>query len=334
MKKYKKKIIWVAIILAVVAGGVFFFTSKKSKTQYTIEEAGRINVKQTVSVTGTINPETMINLGFKTSGIVKEMNVDVGDTVKKGQRLAKVDVGTLWEEYKASLEDIEYQDENLDHIEDNEKSYSEEQEDAQEALKRKAEYLSRAVRIKIGDTYIHSPISGTIIKRNYDLGEIAVFNSTVLVLSDGELQIETDIPESDIVKIALGQKAEISLDALPSDEKFEAEVIKIEPASTVIQDVVYYKVKLRFKNIDSRFKAGMSSDVEIKTAEKENVIAIPLRAIKTEGEKKYVDILKDEKENITEKIFVTTGLEGDDGIVEIKSGLSGGEKVITLVSNK
>ena len=101
MKKWKKRIIWVAAILALVVGGIFYFSSKKPKSQYTTEEAKRIDVKQTVSVTGTINPDVMIDLGFKVSGIVKEMKVDVGDTVKKGQRLAKVDPSTLLAELEA-----------------------------------------------------------------------------------------------------------------------------------------------------------------------------------------------------------------------------------------
>ncbi len=198
----------------------------------------------------------------------------------------------------------------------------------------KAEALNRASRIKINDTLIYSPIIGTIIKRNADLGEIAIFNSTILTVAEGEMEIEADVPESDIIKIALCQKADISFDAFPVDVIFEANITKIEPASTVIQDVVYYKIKLKLDNVDERIKPGMSCDVDVKTAERQDVIAIPLRAVKTEGDKKYVEILKDEKNNITEKVYVTLGLEGDDGIVEIKSGLSGGEKVITLTSTK
>jgi RND family efflux transporter MFP subunit len=267
-------------------------------------------------------------------GIVEEMNVDVGETVKKGQRLAKVDPSTLLAELEASNQDIEYQDETYDFMKDNKKTYEEEQREAQKALVRKAEALNLAARIKIGETYIYSPIAGTIIKRNADLGEIAIFNSTILTVAEGEMEIESDVPESDVIKVSLGQKADISFDAFPIDVLFEATITEIEPASTVIQDVVYYKVKLKLDNVDDRIKAGMSCDVDIKTDEKKNVIAIPLRAVKTEGDKKYVEILKDEKNNITEKTYVTTGLEGDDGIVEITSGLSGGEKVITLTSAK
>ena len=334
MRKYKKRIIWTIIILAVVAGGIFAFKSKKTKTTYTTEEAKRIDVKQTVSVTGTINPENIISLAFKVSGIVKEMKVDVGDTVEERQPLAKLDPDTLFWDVKQAEQDIEYQDETLSNMKDNRDTYDKDARDAQRALVKKYEYALMSAKTKISYTSLFAPISGTIIKRSVDPGETAVANTNVLTIAEGEMEIEANVPESDIIKVALGQKADISFDAFPANVKFETSIFKIEPASTVIQDVVYYKIKLSLDNVDEKIKPGMSCDVDIKTAEKKNAIAIPLRAVKTEGDKKYVEILKDEKNNITEKVFVTTGLEGDDGIVEIVSGLKGGEKVITLTSSK
>ncbi len=334
MAKWKKRTIWIVILLALIGGGVYYFTTKKTVSQYATETAKKMDVAQTVSVTGTINPENIINLAFKVSGIIKEMKVAVGDTVKKGQRLARIDPDTLWETLEASKQDIEYQDETYNYMKDNKDTYEKEQREAQRALVRKYEALNRAAKINVNDTYLFAPIAGTIIKRNVDLGEIAVFNSTVLTVAEGEMEIEANVPESDIIKVALGQKAEVAFDAYPSDVKFTATIFNIEPAATVIQDVVYYKVKLKLDNVDAELKAGMSCDVDIKTAEKPNVIGIPLRAVKTEGNRKYVEILKDAENDITEKIYVTTGLEGDDGIVEITSGLSGGESVITLTSTK
>ena len=245
MAKWKKRTIWIIILLALIGGGIYYFMTKKAPSQYTTETARKMDVAQTVAVTGTINPENIINLAFKVSGIVKEMNVIVGDAVKKGQRLAKVDPSTLLAELEASNQDIEYQDETYDHMKENKGTYESEQRDAQKALVRKAEALNRAARIKIGETYIYAPIDGMIIKRNADLGEIAVANSTILIVAEGEMEIETNVPESDIIKISLGQKADVAFDAFSADVKFSATVFNIEPASTVIQDVVYYKVKLK-----------------------------------------------------------------------------------------
>ncbi|MFH0969486.1 MAG: efflux RND transporter periplasmic adaptor subunit [Patescibacteria group bacterium] len=332
--KSKNKIIWIAIILAVIVSGVFYFFSKKPKTTYTIEEAKRADVKQTVSVTGTINPEIIIDLAFKGSGILKELDVDLGDIVKKNQKIARLDLGVLIQDFREAQEDLNTQRRELANMKRRKETYNKSQEDAQRARIRKAEEVIKESRVGLRETIIYSPIDGKIIKKNFEQGENVSANSSVVTVSDGELQIESNVPESDIVKVALGQNAEVSFDALPSDEIFEAKVIEIEPASTVIQDVVYFKVKFRLDNVDSRLKPGMSSDVDIHTAEKNNVIAIPLRAIKTENGKKYVEVMKDEKNNITEKVFVATGLEGDDGIVEIMSGLKGGEKIITLTSAK
>jgi RND family efflux transporter MFP subunit len=330
MARRKKIIVWF-IIIALICGGVFgYIKSKKPKTAYTTAEAQRGNLAQTVSVSGTINPENIIDLAFKVSGIVKEMNVKVGDEVKKGQRLAKINPSSLVEELNAAKQDIEYQDETLDFMKDNKSTYEKEQREAQRALVRKAEALSRAAGIKVSETYIYSPIDGTIIKRDADPGEIAVFNTAVLTVAQGEMEVEANVPESDIIKVSLGQKADVAFDAFPSDVKFEARVVEIEPASTVIQDVVYYKVKFKLANFDERIRTGMSCDVDIRTAERENVIMIPLRGVKSENGKKYVEILKDEKNNITEKVFIATGLEGDEGMVEITSGLKGEEKVITV----
>ena len=74
----------------------------------------------------------------------------------------------------------------------------------------------------------------------------------------------------------------------------------------------------------------MSADVDIHTAEKNNVVFTPERAIKDDGGKKYVEIMKDEKNNLIDKSYVQTGMRGDDGMIEITSGLTGGENVITL----
>jgi RND family efflux transporter MFP subunit len=331
----KKKTYFILGLIILVIGGYFYYKNKKPAVVYTTETASKGNLAQTVSVTGKFVPEKQYDLAFKASGKITQMSVDVGDAVKKDQKLAQIDRGTLNANLRGAQEEVTAQKKSLSNMQRRHDTYNSQQESAQKAEIRKAQAAVDAIYEQLRDTWLYSPIDGMVIKRNVNDGEIATINdsgtTTVLTVAPNtDPIIESNIPESDIAKVAVGQKATATFDALTSEEKFEAEVFEIEPASTVIQDVVYYKVKLKVNNLDPRLKIGMSNDIDIKTAEKDNVVMIPLRAVKTEGSQKYVEILKDEKNNIVEKIFVTTGLTGDDGMVEVTLGLKGGEKVITL----
>ena len=120
----------------------------------------------------------------------------------------------------------------------------------------------------------------------------------------------------------------ITLDAYGDDLKFAGEVAFIEPAETVIQDVIYYKVKVSFLPGDTDIKSGMTANAVITTARLDNVLLIPGRAIiERNGSGKFVRILAD---NQAFEKAVTVGLRGDEGLVEIKSGLAEGEQVITF----
>ncbi|HPN96584.1 MAG TPA: efflux RND transporter periplasmic adaptor subunit [Candidatus Moranbacteria bacterium] len=334
---FKKKKTYVIIIsILLVAGGFFYFKNKKPKVEYTTAEAQKGTLAQTVSVTGITASQHEVELSFKTSGIIQELYVDIGDRVKKGQKVAVIDKGTLYAQLKQAKEEVMVQKQTLANMKRKGSAYKVEQKYAQRAVIRKAEAAVTQIYAQFADTVLYSPMDGIIIRRNGEVGETITANSAasntpvVTVAQEGDLDVKADVPESDIVKIALGQKADITLDAFTSQDVFEGEVIDIEPASTIIQDVVYYKVKFKILNYDQRIKNGMSADLDIKTNSKNNVVSVPERAIKEENGKKYVEILKDAKTNTIEKVYVTTGLRGNDGMMEIASGLTGGEKVVTL----
>lgn len=182
---------------------------------------------------------------------------------------------------------------------------------------------------------LKSPINGEIVEVNNKIGEVlgtGVIKESFARIISKDLLIETRIPEADVLKIKEGSRAEFTLDALADSEKFGAEAVVISPGATVIQDVVYYEAKFKIDKVDSRFKSGMTVNLDIDAAKKDGVLRIPLRAIKTEGDHKYVEILKEN--NQTEKVEITTGLEGDEGMAEVKSGLKEGDKVVTLAKEK
>ncbi|MFH1610549.1 MAG: efflux RND transporter periplasmic adaptor subunit [Patescibacteria group bacterium] len=182
------------------------------------------------------------------------------------------------------------------------------------------------------ETIITAPIDGVVVKKNYNPGEQTSLASAVLeMIGESNLQIEVDIPESDISKIETGQDVEITLDAFGDEEIFPGKVTFVDPAETVIQDVVYYKVKVQLDNMKENasydIKPGMTANVVIYTNKKENVLMVPARAVKSNNGDKYVEILVN---GSPEEKIVTTGVKGDDGI-EIMSGLEEGDEVITFV---
>lgn len=180
---------------------------------------------------------------------------------------------------------------------------------------------------------LRAPSAGVIKEVNFKVGE--VYGGTISnINTSGDFAkmisfddiLEVKVPESDIAKVKVGQTASVSFDAFSADEKFGATVASIEPSATVVQDVVDYIVKLAMDANDPRFKDGMSADVDISIEKKQNVIAIPQRAVQDKDGKKIAQVLEGGKPVDRE---VRLGLEGDGGMVEITSGLNEGDLVIT-----
>ncbi len=202
---------------------------------------------------------------------------------------------------------------------------------------KQAEAAYDLIAQQIEDSIIRSPINGTITKLNYEPGEQIVSGSPVVsVLNDNSFEIKVDISEADISKINVDDQVEITLDAFGDDIIFNGIVSFIDPAETVIQDVIYYKVTIQLiedDGLDQSYydgiKSGMTANVIIATAYKENVLLVPSRAILEKDELgKYVRVL--ENKTIKE-VPIKTGLRGDGGMVEILSGLKEGEEIITFI---
>jgi RND family efflux transporter MFP subunit len=177
---------------------------------------------------------------------------------------------------------------------------------------------------------LKAPVNGTVTQLNYQKGEVigSANPQSFGKLLSADLILEAKIPESDIASVKLDQTATATFDALGTDEKFDATVVEIDPASTVIQDVVYYKIKVRLAAIDKRLKPGMSGDIEIHIAEKKNVLLLPTRAVKQDGTTRYVEVKSADGKTAVRK-EVKVGLEGSEGQIEIVSGVSEGDQVIT-----
>jgi len=181
------------------------------------------------------------------------------------------------------------------------------------------------LRNKIEEATLKSSVYGKVTKINKEVGETALTESVVTILPSNPYEIETDIYEEDIVKIEIGNPVDIELIALP-ERIFRGRVVSIDPAEELIEGVVYYTVTINFdEEVPQGVKTGMTADIAIKTGSRENVLVVPEDAIEEKDGKEMVKVFKDGK---TEEREITIGMEGDNDLVEILSGLSEGEEVI------
>ena len=203
---------------------------------------------------------------------------------------------------------------------------------SQEALIKQAEANAQNIQAQLAKTILRSPINGIVTKQEAKTGEIVSANvSVVSIISEAKFEIEANVPEVDIAKIKINDSADITLDAYGQNVVFQAKVIKIDPTETIIEGVATYKVTLQFEKEDERLKPGMTANVNILVDRRENVIAVPQRAVVTENGNKTVKILEGETIKETD---VKTGLRGSDGNIEILEGVKEGDKVITFIKDK
>ncbi len=184
-------------------------------------------------------------------------------------------------------------------------------------------------KVNLSRTEIRSPIDGTVISRNVDLGQTvaASLQSPILFVITKDLsrmEITTNVSEADIGNVKTCQEVTFRVDAHPK-RIFLGKVKEIYMAPTITQNAVYYSVVTSIDNKEMLLRPGMRADVWIETAHKENVLLIPSITVKKKGSKEYVEVWKEGKVRQRE---VKTGLKGIDGIVEIIFGLCESERVI------
>jgi len=177
--------------------------------------------------------------------------------------------------------------------------------------------------------YIRAPFGGIIASVDIDSGE-NINSGTIMgsIITD-EMIASITLNEVDIAKIKVGQKVDIILDAL-DDVTIEGEVAGVDATGTVSQGVVSYSVKISFTTDNESVKPGMSISTNIIIESVSDVLTIPNGAVKTVGGKSYVQVMN--SKGGIERKTVETGIT-DDASIEIKIGLSEGDKVVTSTNS-
>lgn len=269
-------------------------------------EVVRRPIVSSVEATGTVEPIRVIDIKSQASGEILKLPVELGDFVEKGQLLVEIDPRDVRNGFKQAEADLEVAQARIDVAdrqlkrtgalrdsavvtEDELESAILEYANAKAAVVRARTNLELAVE-KLEDVILRAPISGTIVERNVEEGQIItgareVTGGTVLMrMADlAVVQVRTLVDETDIGKVDAGLPAEITVEAYP-DQTFRGSVLKIEPQAVVEQNVTMFAVLTRIGNEDDFLRPGMNADVEIVLGREDNVLSLPIGAVKTPAE--------------------------------------------------
>lgn len=257
------------------------------------------------SAAGTVEPVTTVEVKSKASGEIMQVRVETGDEVRTGQLLVKVDPRVprnALDQAQADLEVARAQLANahsqLRRAEELYKTQSITEQEFETANLQSANAKAQLVRAQRGfedariafeDTEVKAPINGVIIEKNVEMGTVIssatreVGGGTVLLRMANldTVQVRALVDETDIGKIRPGMPVTITVDAYPN-QPFRGDVLKIEPQATVLQNVTMFPVLVRIPNRQSLLKPGMNAEVEVHVGSRENVLAIPNAALRTQ----------------------------------------------------
>ena len=302
MKKIGKKG-WIAIgVIAVILIAWFFLRGGKKEEKITFETAKVENtsIHTSITATGTIEPVTSVTVGTQVSGIVSHLYVDYNSVVKKGQVIAELDRTNLISELntsKANLSSAQstaaYEQANYnryktlyekglvsaDEFESAQLSYLK----AKEQVNTSRESVQKA-QTNLGYATITSPIDGVILSKSVEEGQTvaASFNTPELFVIAQDLtdmRVIADIDEADIGGVKEGQRVSFTVDAFPED-KFNGTVTQVRQEAKTESNVVTYEVVISAPNADLKLKPGLTANVTIFTMEKDNVLAVPSKALR------------------------------------------------------
>lgn len=188
-----------------------------------------------------------------------------------------------------------------------------------------------AAQSAFSNTILKAPADGTITQIDTKVGQQATAMQPVFVLQNiNALHAEAYVSESNVASLKIGQTVDYTFDALGPDRHFSGQIMTIDPASTVISGVVNYLVKASLPNI-AEIKPGMTVNMTVLVATRENVLAVSSSAIINQNGEQYVRVIDDAKTKTYHQVKVSTGLQADGGLVEILGGLNNGQEIVTLI---
>ncbi|WP_296971050.1 efflux RND transporter periplasmic adaptor subunit [Tepidanaerobacter sp. EBM-38] len=297
-------------------GSIYYYVTITMNSNYYVD--GKDTAVQVYVITDSgkeqgmeqalVEPEEAVDVKSEISSKVKEIYAEEGEVVKKGQKLFSLDL-------KDINTDIEKQQLTL--------------QQAELDLKSKMSQLENLL--------VYSPIDGTIIEQNVREGDLirpstsssSSSDPAAVIVNYAKMQVVLPVDELDINNVEIGMPVKITAEAVP-DQVFEGRVEKIAEQGQSQNNVSTFDVTITTDKVDE-LKAGMTVDVEMVVASKQDVLMLPITAIQYRNNKSYVMLASNNGETSSSNMVeVETGISNDE-YVEIVSGVKQGDRV--LLSN-
>lgn len=306
-----KAVKWIVAVAA--TGGVLFFAvymffggdsqAEQAGPYYErIFTVERGDLEILVSSNGIVAPINRVEIKSKASGQIEEMTVEEGDVLKRGGLIARLDQSVARNDLEQARADLMVAEANLTQAQNNmrrsEQLFERGLISAEEMDRIKVEEVrarSQLVRAtaalelaeeRMEETIVRSPIDGIMLTKDVEVGQI--ISSGVTTVGGGTLlatvadmnyvHVKANVDEVDIGRVQPGQKARIVADAYP-DRVFKGEVIRVSPQGRTEQNITTFRVTILVPNEGGFLKAGMSSDVELEVASKQNIVQVPNEAL-------------------------------------------------------
>lgn len=353
-----KKVLLLLLVAGLAVGG-YYGWQRWQKAQLAAAGPDRLttaiaelrDISFAVNAAGEISPAEQVSVRPEINGKIDLLPVDVGDIVKKGDLLFKLDDKELQQQRASNLTDIErakieLQKGERDHKRAQEllgeKLISQELYDntktSFELAKVSVDRAQRDMAIleeRLTKTAVRAPFDCTILTRPVSMGQAVSgsggFNSGTEVLTIADLNsmiINAQVNQADVPRLKVNQSVEVAVEAV-TGLKVNGEVERISPQATIKNNIKGYPARILLKNVDPRVRPGMTANVKIPVASAANVTAVPLAAVFTERNpdtqemERYVYLQQDEK---FERRNVKVGI-ADFFFAEIQEGLTAGAVV-------
>ena len=336
----KKTGMWVLLVIAIAAAGWWWSSQgKPAESQYRTAPVDRGDISAQVSANGTLNPVVLVNVGTQVSGTVRRIEADFNQQVKAGQVLAELDPALFQAALAQSSANLANAQAQLRLAEANaarmrtlfgQEYVSRQELDQALAAREQAMAQVRVARAQVtrdqtnlGFTVIRSPVDGTVINRQVDVGQtVAASFQTPTLFQIGkdltQMQIDSTVSEADIGQVKVGQPVKFLVDAFP-DSDYSGAVRQVRLNARTEQNVVTYNVVVDVANPDLALMPGMTANLRVEVETRPDVLRVPTAALRF---RPPVDPAAERSSTPRGAAVHVLGVDGQPVRVAVRTGIS------------